>query len=121
MSEEGDVQRQILEYLTLRKIWCRRYSNRAIRVAGRLIFPIRKPDNKPDNGHPDIIARTRNATINIECKAKTGVQGEAQKAWQKEAEARGEIYILARSLDDVMILFEWMASQVTSKLEAKHA
>ena len=105
-NSEADLQRLIIQYLDVRHVWCRRYLNRAFGIGGRPIYPIRRPDNKPDNGHPDIIAKTKNETINIECKTIAGKQSDEQKAWQAEAEARGETYILARSLDDVRCLFD---------------
>ncbi|MFA6063995.1 MAG: hypothetical protein WC736_15510 [Gallionella sp.] len=106
MSEK-DVQSAILQYLAKAQIWCRRYHPQPLRGrTGRVIVPIRRPDGKPDKGHPDIVAKTKNATINIECKAIDGKQSAEQKAWQAEAEARGEIYILAYDVQDVMRLFE---------------
>ena len=74
-------------------------------IGGRPFTPIRLPNGKPDNGHPDIIAKLKNSVVNIECKG-TGKQSDEQKAWQKEAEGRGEIYILAKKVEDVMALFE---------------
>ena len=103
---EKDVQRAILQYLKAKQVWCRRYANRVVYIAGRPFVPIRDADGKPDNGHPDLIAKTRNATINIECKAEGGKQNIDQKRWQREAEARGEVYILAESLEDITPLFE---------------
>lgn len=37
----------------------------------------------------------------IEVKAKKGVQSESQKAWEAKVESEGQIYILARSIEDV--------------------
>lgn len=103
--KEGEIQKQIMDYLSLRKAAPRRYANRVVYIGGRPFTPIRLANGKPDNGHPDIIAKMRNATINIECKG-AGKQSPEQKAWQAEAEARGEVYILARRLEDVTCLFE---------------
>lgn len=101
---ESDIQRDVLNYLTRLGYKPRRYNCRVYGSSGRLHVPIRKADGKPDKGHPDIGVRTKNARIWIECKG-GGKQSDEQKAWQKECEENGEIYILARGLDDITQLF----------------
>ena len=58
-------------------------------------------------GMPDILARgTTGAVIWIEVKSPTGRQSEDQRKWQEDMERFGDIYIVARSVEDVMALFE---------------
>jgi hypothetical protein len=106
VTEEGDIQKRILQYLVARGLNPRRYNNRIYGQTRGLHIPIRLANGKADNGHPDIGVRTRHARIWIECKTPSGAQSDAQKAWQREVEELGEIYVVARSLDDVRVLFE---------------
>jgi hypothetical protein len=99
MKESG-IQRQILDYLNLRKVWHRRMNSGATRMNGRVVYYGAK-------GLPDIFARTHAGSIIwIEVKADKGKQNDDQKTWQEDAERFGDVYILARSLDDVRALFE---------------
>ena len=58
------------------------------------------------NGLPDIVAIKDGIYIGIEVKAPKGKQSESQKAIQAEIEKAGGKYIVARSLDDVKVIFE---------------
>lgn len=103
--KEGAIQAQILHYLTLRKVWHRRMNSGAAMMVGRggKMRPVRF--GAP--GMPDIFARTPSGSIIwIEVKSATGRQSPEQREWQREAERFGDVYILARSVDDVTALFE---------------
>jgi len=58
-------------------------------------------------GHPDILAVLGPDGIAVGIEAKTGnaIQNPAQKAWQKAFCSRGGIYLVARSVDDVLSCF----------------
>lgn len=58
-------------------------------------------------GAPDIIAITENNTVAIELKSSTGTQTKAQIEFQGKFEAVSgrNIYILARSVDDLIPIF----------------
>ena len=54
-------------------------------------------------GAPDIIGLLKGGRfLGIECKAERGRQDPAQKAFQKMIESMGGLYILARSVQDVL-------------------
>lgn len=55
-------------------------------------------------GQPDIIAiaAPSGRFIGIEVKTGTGNLSEVQKNWKAQAEARGALYVVARSVEDVI-------------------
>jgi len=63
-----------------------------------------------ERGMADILAFTKDSVIWCECKGSTGKQSEHQKNFQQEVEAYGHIYIIARSIEDIMPLFEGLTS-----------
>ena len=55
----------------------------------------------------DILAFTKQGTtIWAECKGSVGKQSDSQKQFQSEVESYGHIYIVAKSVDDIIPLFE---------------
>ena len=103
--KESELVKQILDYLSLRRVWAYRTNTGALRnPQGR---PVRF--NVP--GHPDIVARLRTGKKNakvvwIEAKGKGGKLSPEQEEWQAKAKAHGDIFIVARCLEDVMGVFE---------------
>ena len=105
-GKETGLVRQVLDYLHYRKVWAYRNNTGALRdKTGRPVFFGAK-------GSPDIIARLRTVgygfsgrVIHIECKSEKGKQSDYQKEWQTLAEAHGDVYILARTLEDVKEVF----------------
>jgi hypothetical protein len=94
--KESALQRSILDYLTLRRI-----------------FHYRNNSGAFDNGHggfyrfgakgsPDIICVIDGQFVGIEVKAPKGLQSDHQKEFQAKLEAAGGKYVLAYSLDDVI-------------------
>jgi hypothetical protein len=107
-GEETGLVRQILEYLSLRGIWAYRVNTGALRDStGRPVFFGVK-------GHPDIVARLKprrgsngsGRVVWIEAKSSKGVLSENQKEWQKKSDTYGDVFIVAKKLEDVMALFE---------------
>ena len=107
-GKETDLVRQVLDYLALRKVWAWRVNVGALRDStGRVVFFGAK-------GHPDIIARLKpvgytgfsGRVVWIECKSPKGKMSEAQKEWREKAITYGDLFIVARSLDDVRQAFE---------------
>ena len=103
-GEEAGLIRDVLEYLAIRKIWAYRQNTGTLRGAsGKLV-------RFGSKGCPDIIARLKPTGSNrgsgrvlwIECKSKTGKLSEAQEAWRAKAEKHGDVFIVARRLEDVM-------------------
>jgi hypothetical protein len=102
---EKDVQRAILHYLTLRKVWHRRMNSGGAMVSGHKGKGQFVRYGSP--GLPDILARgSTGAVVWIEVKSPTGKQTGDQRKWQIDMERFGDIYILARSVEDVTALFE---------------
>ncbi len=102
---EKDVLRVILHYLTIRKVWHRRINSGGAMLNGHGGGGQFVRFGAP--GMPDILARGSNGTVVwIEVKSPTGKQTPDQKAWQRDAEGFGDVYILARKVEDVMALFE---------------
>lgn len=112
MSRERDIQRLILDWLAAQKIWHIRLNTGAMSGAHkgkRWFVRFGKPgmaDILIVGSCPVSIAgenriRYWSQVAWVEVKAPKGVQSEDQKAFQKEVEAAGMTYILARSLEDV--------------------
>ncbi len=94
--KESYVQRQILDYLALKRVFHYRNNSGAF---------------KRDDGHfyrfgalgsPDIICVVDGRYVGIEVKQAKGRQSEHQKEFEKNLEAAGGRYILAYSLEDVI-------------------
>ena len=107
-GKETELVRLVLEYLALKKIWAYRVNTGALRdKTGRPVFFGVK-------GHPDIVARKKpvgytgfsGRVVWIECKSPKGKLSEAQEEWRKIAALHGDVFIVARSLDDVREAFE---------------
>lgn len=102
---EKDILRVILHYLTLRKVWHRRINSGGAMLQGHGGKGQFVRFGAP--GMPDILARgSQGAVIWIEVKSPTGKQSPDQVIWQRDSERFGDIYIVARKVEDVMSLFE---------------
>lgn len=98
-KRESDLQRTILGYLDLKRIFHFRSNTGAIKFS--------RPDGKGRfvrfgvRGQADILCCIKGQFVAIECKAEDGEQTLAQKEWQAGLEHAGGFYILARKLEDV--------------------
>ncbi len=98
--KEKDIVRSILDYLEFRKIFHWRNNTGATIIT--------RQSGKKDFyrfgavGSPDIFAVIDGKIYGIEVKTLTGVQSENQKLWQKDFEKAGGIYLLIRSLDELI-------------------
>lgn len=103
--KENDIQNQILDYLALQKgIYFYRSNNTGLYDATKKIF--RKRRAYCPNGIPDIIVIKNGLFIGIEVKKKGSYLSPDQRIFQKNVEAAGGVYVLARSIDDLKGLFE---------------
>ena len=103
---EKDVQRAICDYLSLKKLFYIRMNTGAVTATynGKQRF-----FRFGEKGMADIYVRKLTQvgpyryqrTIWVEVKSPTGRQSEDQQEFQKRVEALGDLYILARSIDDV--------------------
>ena len=96
---EADIQRQCLDYLKLNKIFHFRQNT------GMFL-------NKNDHyyrfgelGCPDIICVMGGTFIGLEIKSENGRQSIHQLDFQKRLEKAGGIYVIIRSLDDLINTF----------------
>ncbi len=94
-EKESDIQRTILEYLEIKKIFHYRNNSGAF-VKDKHFYRFGAV------GSPDIICVKDGKYIGIEVKGKTGKQSDGQIKFQEELESAGGVYILARGLDDIM-------------------
>jgi len=97
-DKENAVQKSILDYLALKQVFHWRQNNGATYDA-KLGFYRSHTGIK---GVPDIICVIDGKFVGIECKTKSGRQSADQVLFQKRLEAAGGVYILARSVDDVI-------------------
>ena len=87
-QKEAEVLKACLDWLACKRVFAWRSNN--IAAPGRSFHGVA--------GVPDICAIVKGRFIGIECKATKGKQSAAQAAFQKQLEAAGGRYILARSL-----------------------
>lgn len=93
--KESDIQRQILDYLALKRIFHYRNNSGAFVDSNKHFYRFGAL------GSPDIICVINGQFVGIEVKAPKGKVSDHQKEFQKKLEAAGGKYILAHSLEDV--------------------
>ena len=98
-SSEKDIQRTILEYLALKGIFHYRQNTGAFKDTQGHLYRFGA------TGSPDIVCVHRGRYVGIEVKGEKGKQSPAQEQFQENLERAGGMYILARSLDDVIGTF----------------
>lgn len=94
--KESELQRQILDYLALKRIFHYRNNSGGFKDAAGHFYRFGAL------GSPDIICVIDGQYVGIEVKAPKGKQSDHQKEFQRKLEEAGGKYILAYSLDDVM-------------------
>jgi VRR-NUC domain len=97
--KESDIQRQILDYLRLKRIF--HFRNNSGAFAGEYKGKQRF-FRFGAAGSPDIICVIAGQFVGIEVKAPKGRMSDHQKEFQEKLEAAGGKYILAYSLEDVL-------------------
>jgi hypothetical protein len=94
--KESDLQRQILDYLVLKRIFHYRNNSSSFVDSQKHFYRFGAV------GSPNIVCVIKGQYLGIEVKAPKGKQSEHQKAFQQALEAAGGRYVLAYSLDYVM-------------------
>ena len=101
--KEGEIQKQILDYLAARRVLAFRMQVGQANMGGRFV-------RFGTPGMADILAFPQHCSVPcdkilpplwVEVKAKTGEQSDLQKSFQDQVEREGHRYIIARSIDDV--------------------
>lgn len=112
MKPEAAIQRLIIDWLSVERIWHRRMNS------GATVIPSARGNRfirYGSVGMADILAtfqhKGRLSVVWIEVKAPKGVQSEAQAMFEEEVQEQGHVYLLARSLDDVTQLFDDLRSR----------
>jgi hypothetical protein len=93
--KESEIQKQILDYLALKRIFHYRNNSGAFVDSQKHFYRFGAL------GSPDIICVIKGQYVGIEVKAAKGKQSEHQKTFQQALEAAGGKYVLAYSLEDV--------------------
>lgn len=93
--KESEIQKAILDYLTLRRVFHYRNNSGAFVDANKHFYRFGAL------GSPDIVAVMKGQYVGIEVKRQGGKQSDGQKEFQQQLEAAGGLYILAMSIDDV--------------------
>lgn len=99
-GSEHEIQTSIMQYLTYKRIFHWRNNTGAIKTQDNRFMRFGQV------GSADIIAVCGGLAYAIEVKSPTGRLSEAQEEWGKRFAQAGGIYVVARSIDDVMRLFE---------------
>lgn len=98
-TQTNTLTKAIINYLLLRGHYAVRNNNNGVYDPIKKIFR----RNSVTPGMPDIVGFTKDGQyIGVEVKTGRDVQSEFQKRFQAECEQRGAIYILARSVDNVI-------------------
>jgi hypothetical protein len=98
--KESDIQRQILDYLALKRVFHYRNNSGAFKDSHNHFYRFGAL------GSPDIICVIDGQFVGIEVKAPKGRQSDHQKAFQANLVTAGGKYVLAYSLDDVISHFD---------------
>lgn len=93
--KEAEIQKQILDYLALKRIFHYRQNSGAFMRDDHFY-------RMGATGAPDIVCVIAGQYVGIEVKAPKGKQSDHQKEFQKKLEAAGGKYVLAYSLEDVL-------------------
>ena len=102
---ERDVQKAVLQFLALKRVWAWRNNVGATVIEnrenrGRRFIRFGSP------GMPDVMAVLPSGKVfHIECKSGTGKQSEAQLEWQKKAEDHGHYYLVIRDVSELFPFF----------------
>jgi hypothetical protein len=97
--KEGDIQKQILDYLKATKQFHWRNNTGTFYRDGHFY-------KFGEVGSPDIFLVKGGKIYGIEVKSEDGKQSDNQKTWQKGFEKAGGIYLLARSVEGLRDLIE---------------
>lgn len=97
--KEKDLQRQVLDYLSLRHIFNYRNNSGAMvsEYKGKKRFM-----RFGATGSPDIVMVMDGIYIGVEVKGTNGKQSDGQKVFQEELEKAGGMYLLVHSMEEFL-------------------
>lgn len=97
-QNEGAIQLQIIHYLKARGHVVGKTKTMGVKRGRAFCF-----DPYTFRGFPDLVAFVNHKLYFIEVKSLKGIQSDDQKVFQKLVESAGLNYILARSIEDVIV------------------
>ena len=97
---EKDIQKTIIEWLSLKRIFFYRNNSGMVFMANR--DGTKRAMRVGAVGSPDLVCVLGGRYIGIECKKKGGKMSDSQHIFKEKLEKSGGKYILAFSLDDVI-------------------
>ena len=98
--KEKDIQKEILKYLRLRKIFCFKVNNVGIKKVDGSYIPVGL------KGISDILGIYKGRFLAIEVKKEKGIVSEYQQEFINNVNNNGGIGFVARSLDNVVRLLD---------------
>jgi hypothetical protein len=96
--KEAEIQRAILDYLTLKRYFHWRNNTGAFKAEHGGFYRFGTP------GSPDIFVLHDGTLYGIEVKAPQKKQSEAQLHFQVQMTLQGGVYVVAHSIDDVQAI-----------------
>jgi hypothetical protein len=105
LTPESALKKLVLDYLAAKRIHVRRNQVGMMDVGGRKV-PFGEKGEADCTAYVPLgsgsFGRTLFRILHLEFKAPKGKQSQAQISWQRDAELRGEHYLLVRDLDEVI-------------------
>lgn len=95
--KEQDIQKQIIDYLRLKKWFVIKNNTTGIYVKARDTYI-----KNPSRGLADILCIKNGRIIMIEVKMPKGIQSDNQKEFEKEWTKHGGEYLLIHSLEELL-------------------
>jgi hypothetical protein len=96
--KESDLQKTIIDYLRLKKIFVFKLNNWGFRKPNGGFIPAQT------KGLPDLICHIKGQVIYLEIKQEKGILSEHQKVFQKQCTDDMVNYFVIRNLDDIINL-----------------
>lgn len=115
-KSEHDIQSEILKHLTIEGVMHWR-NNTGVVKKESAYGGVDRYVRFGSVGSPDIFAFKDGKLYGIEVKTEKGKQSDDQKKWEQRLNANGGNYILARSLDHVLVFFKRTVVPVTAPRE----
>uniref|UniRef100_A0A6M3KNV0 VRR-NUC domain-containing protein n=1 Tax=viral metagenome TaxID=1070528 RepID=A0A6M3KNV0_9ZZZZ len=97
MRKETDIQREICKYLKIKGYFFWRESNQR-----RFKNGVHLKTWYEIKGKPDILILHKGMFIGVECKSEVGILSPNQKEFRRMWERNGGMYIVAKSVNDVI-------------------
>ncbi len=100
--KESDIVRQICKYLQIKKVFFWRQNNCGVYSEKKQTF---LKSHYGIKGVPDIFLLYKNTLIGLEVKSEDGRLSKDQEYFKDRFDGQNRVYMVARSLQDVLVLF----------------